>query len=82
MNAATGWVSGGHFEVTAHRLRGRWRGWSDDPDGVSLGPPYSRVALSDRCLEVYRAASFLLQCPPCGLTLGLRQVLKLRGSGG
>lgn len=38
---ATGWVSGGHFEVTAHRLRGRWRGWSDDPDGVSLGPPYS-----------------------------------------
>lgn len=24
-------------------------GWSDDPDGVSLGPPCSRVALSDRC---------------------------------
>ena len=49
---------------------------------VSLGPPYSRVLLSDRCQHVYRVVCFLMRCPPCGLTLGPRQALKLRGLGG
>lgn len=39
MNAVTGWVSGGHFEVTAHRLRVAVEGLECHLDGVSLGPP-------------------------------------------
>ena len=39
MNAVTGWVSGGHLEVTAHRLRVAVEGLECHLDGVSLGPP-------------------------------------------
>lgn len=37
--------------------------------------------MSDCCLEAYRAASFLLQCPPCGLTLASKASFEAQGLG-
>ena len=39
MNAVTGWVSGGHFEVTAHRLRVAVEGLECHLDGCLSGLP-------------------------------------------